>query len=329
MKILKLFGLTGLVIYAISLMASCGRMPENGSGGNEYLNAISSMSTSIIGKLKGESIPILYQTKLPLVQEDNLVSYGFSSSKAGTIIYSGGCFGSIRNAIKGEHHILFITMVEGSYENCSIQVTDSEGNTSEPLHVPPFKLDFSAPELSKVGDFQVQGRNIKIEIKASELGKLSYNGNCSGNLQHLKKGISEVLVSFQSDGQFSDCELKLLDRSGNTSEPLSLGTVRIDATPPVLEEIHPVPENISTYRPSYSFKTSKSGTINFSGKCMGNVHKAFAGINHISLLISEPGNYNDCKMTITDSSNNKSRTQKISPFVVVGGQELRGGVDGT
>ena len=213
------------MIYVILLMVSCGRVPENGSGGNEYLKSISSMSTSIINKLKGTSPPILYQTKPPLVQEDNLVSYGFSSSKAGTISYSGSCFGSTRNAIKGDHHILFITMVEGNYENCSIKVTDSEGNTSEPLHVPPFKLDFSAPELSKVGDLQVQGRQVKVELQASESGKLSFNGNCSGDLQQIKKGISEVLVSFPSDGQFTDCELKLLDPSGNTSVPLKLGKI--------------------------------------------------------------------------------------------------------
>ena len=208
MKILRLFGLTGLVIYAIFLMVSCGRGPENGSASNEYLKAISSLSSSIINKLKGTSAPILYQIKSPSVQEDNLVSYGFSSSKAGTISYSGNYFGSTRNAIKGDHDILFITMVEGKYENCSIQVTDSEGNTSEPLHVPPFKLDFSAPELSKVGDLRVQGRYVKIELQASESGELSFNGNCSGDLQQIKKGISEVSVSFPSDGQFTDCELK-------------------------------------------------------------------------------------------------------------------------
>ena len=208
-------------------------------------------------------------------------------------------------------------MVEGNYENCSIQITDSEGNTSGPLHVPPFKLDFSAPDLSKIGDFRIQGRNIKIEIKTSELGKLSYNGNCTGNLQQIKKGISEVLVSFPSDGQFSDCELNLLDPSGNISEPLKLGKVKIDATPPVLEEINPVPEKISKDGANYSFKTSKSGTLNFSGKCRGNVDKAVAGINHISLLTSDPGEYNDCKITILDSSNNKSKPMEISPFVVV------------
>ena len=114
--------------------------------------------------------------------------------------------------------------------------------------------------------------------------------------------------------------LSLSDASGNISKPLSIGTVRIDATPPILVEVKPVQEKIQTTRPSYSFKTSKSGTLRFSGKCRGNVDKAVAGINHIALLTAEPGVYNDCTMTLTDSSNNISHPLKISPFVVVEGQ---------
>jgi hypothetical protein len=154
-------------------------------------------------------------------------------------------------------------------------------------------------------------------IKSSESGILVYSGNCSGDLQHMNQGKSEISIRFPSDGQYSDCELKLIDSSGNTSEPLPLGTVRIDATPPVLAEIKPVPEKIHIDRPSYSFKTSKSGTLNFSGKCRGNVDKAVAGINHIALLTTEPGTYDDCTITLTDSSNNRSQPLKISPFVVV------------
>ena len=318
MKILRIFSLTSVVVYTVLLMFSCGRVSENGSGGRDNLKETRSIPTSIINKLKGESVPVLYQIKATSVQEENLVSYGFSSTKSGKIIYTGSCFGSTRNAVKGNNHILFIVMVEGKYENCSIQVTDSDGNTSEPLNVPPFKLDFSAPELSMVGDFRIQGRQIKIDIKASELGKLSYKGNCSGNLQQIKKGISEVLISFPGDGKFSDCEMKLRDTSGNTSHPLQIGTVVINTTPPILEEIKPVPENISTDRPSYSFKTTKSGTLNFSGKCRGNVDKAVKGINHISLITVKPGDYRDCEMTITDYYNNKSQPLKISSFVVVG-----------
>ena len=264
--------------------------------------------------------PTLSLVESPALNENNLVAFGFRSSKAGIISYAGSCFGSTRNAIKGDHHILFVTMVEGSYDDCAIQVTDSEGNTSGTLRVPSFRVDFTSPKLSQVGDFRVQGRNVEMEIKSSESGILVYSGNCSGDLQHMKQGKSELTISFPGDGQYSDCELKLIDSSGNTSEPLLIGTVRIDATPPVLAEIKPVPKMIHTNRPSYSFKTSKSGTLRFSGKCRGNVDKAFAGINHIALLTAEPGVYDDCTMTLIDSSKNQSQPLKISPFVVVGGQ---------
>ena len=264
--------------------------------------------------------PTLSLIESPALNENNLVTFGFRSSKAGTISYSGNCFGSTKNAIKGGHHIRIVTMVEGKYDDCTIQVTDSEGNTSDPLQVPSFKVDFTLPELTKVGDFRVQGRNVEMEIKASETGILVYTGNCNGDLQHMKQGKSEVSISFPGDGQYSDCEVSLRDASGNISEPLPLGTVRIDSTPPVLAEVNPVPKKIHTNRPSYSFKTSKSGTLSFSGKCKGNVDKAVVGINHIALLTAEPGTYDDCTLTLTDSSNNQSQPLKISSFVVVVGQ---------
>jgi hypothetical protein len=315
MKILRIFGLISLVIYSTLLMMACGRGPESDSTSNNDLKTIRSLSSSVINTLKGTTIPILNHIKSPSLQKNNLISFGFRNSKSGTISYSRNCFGSTKNAIKGDHHILLGSMVEGNYDECAIQVTDIEGNTSEPLQVPSFKVDFSVPELFQVGDFKFQVRNVEIEIKASETGNLVYTGNCSGNLQYMDQGKSEVSISFPGDGQYSDCKLKLIDSSGNTSVPLSLGTVRIDATPPVLDEIKPVPEKIHTNRPSYSFKTSKSGTLNFSGKCRGNVDKAVVGINNIALLTAEPGVYDDCTMTLTDSSNNISLPLKISSFV--------------
>jgi hypothetical protein len=116
-----------------------------------------------------------------------------------------------------------------------------------------------------------------MDIKASEAGSLVYSGNCSGDLQHMRQGKSEVFLSFPGDGQYRDCELTLNDASGNISEPLPLGTVSINSTPPVLAEIKPVPEKISTDRSSYSFKTSKSGTLNFSGKCKATMTMPLSG----------------------------------------------------
>ncbi len=111
--------------------------------------------------------PTLSLIDSPAMNENNLVSFGFRSTKPGTISYSGNCFGSTKNAINGDHHILFVTMVEGNYDNCAIQVTDSEGNISDPLQVPSFKVDFISPQLSQVGNFRVQGRNVEMDINAS------------------------------------------------------------------------------------------------------------------------------------------------------------------
>ena len=94
MKILRIFSLTSVVVYTVLLLFSCGRMSENGSGGRDNLKETRSIPTSIINKLKEESVPVLYQIKATSVQEENLVSYGFSSTKSGKIIYTGSCFGS-------------------------------------------------------------------------------------------------------------------------------------------------------------------------------------------------------------------------------------------
>ena len=309
-----------LAVLIIILFASCSSETNKDTATEEEQITKSSIQ-QIPASIKEVSVPPkLSLIESPSLNKNNLVSFGFRSSKAGTISYSGSCFGTTKNAIRGDHHILFVTMIEGKYDDCAIEVTDSEGKTSDPLHVPAFKVDFTTPELSQVGNFSVQGRKVKININASEVGSLAYTGNCRGDLKQMKQGRSEVSIIFPGDGQYSDCELTLIDPSGNISKPLPLSTIRIDATPPVLAEIKPVPEMISTDRPSYSFKTSKSGTLNFSGKCKGNVDKAVVGINHIALLTAEPGDYNDCTMTITDSSNNISQPLKISPFVVVRGQ---------
>jgi hypothetical protein len=211
MKILRIFGLISLVIYSTLLMMACGRGPESDSTSNNDLKTIRSLSSSVINTLKGTTIPILNHIKSPSLQKNNLISFGFRNSKSGTISYSRNCFGSTKNAIKGDHHILLGSMVEGNYDECAIQVTDIEGNTSEPLQVPSFKVDFSVPELFQVGDFKFQVRNVEIEIKASETGNLVYTGNCSGNLQYMDQGKSEVSISFPGDGQYSDCKLTLID----------------------------------------------------------------------------------------------------------------------
>ena len=59
---------------------------------------------------------------------DTTPDYTFSSSKAGTITYGGSCSSSTTIAIPGNNTITFNALAEGTYDNCTITVTDNSGN---------------------------------------------------------------------------------------------------------------------------------------------------------------------------------------------------------
>ena len=74
---------------------------------------------------------------------DTTPDYTFSSSEAGTITYGGTCetAGSATTAVVGHNLITYNTLSDGSYIDCTITVTDSAGNVSNPLSVTPFTVN--------------------------------------------------------------------------------------------------------------------------------------------------------------------------------------------
>ncbi len=74
---------------------------------------------------------------------DTTPDYTFSSSEAGNITYGGTCetAGSATTAIVGHNLITYNTLSDGSYIDCTITVTDSAGNVSNPLSVTPFTVN--------------------------------------------------------------------------------------------------------------------------------------------------------------------------------------------
>jgi len=67
-------------------------------------------------------------TAVPSLTTDNTPNYTFSSNIAGTIKYGGSCSSSTTIAISGNNTITFNALADGTYDNCSITVTDKSGN---------------------------------------------------------------------------------------------------------------------------------------------------------------------------------------------------------
>jgi len=67
-------------------------------------------------------------------------NYTFSSTKAGTITYGGSCSSGTTSATSGNNTITFLTLSDGTYSDCTIIVTDSDGNASNTLEITSFTV---------------------------------------------------------------------------------------------------------------------------------------------------------------------------------------------
>ena len=120
---------------------------------NKILNIIiiSIISLTIIScSSSDESASMITDTTAPVIAEvtavttptnDTTPDYTFSSSEAGTITYGGSCTSSTTSASSGNNAITFSTLSNGTYDNCTVMVTDNALNSSSNLPVSTFTVD--------------------------------------------------------------------------------------------------------------------------------------------------------------------------------------------
>jgi len=83
-------------------------------------------------------------TEVTTPTTDTTPAYTFSSTEAGTITYGGSCTSSTTSASSGNNPITFSTLSDGTYDNCTVMVTDNASNSSNSLAVNTFTVnDFS------------------------------------------------------------------------------------------------------------------------------------------------------------------------------------------
>jgi len=89
-------------------------------------------------KKEGPVLTDVYPVTTPT--DDPSPNYTFSSTKAGTITYGGSCSSGTTSATSGRNTITFDTLSAGTYIDCTIIVTDSDGNASNTLEVTSFTV---------------------------------------------------------------------------------------------------------------------------------------------------------------------------------------------
>ena len=78
-------------------------------------------------------------------------SYTFNASEIGWISYGGDCASDTLLVTAGNNTIVFNTLVNGSYSNCTVQLTDFLGNSSNVLAINTFTVSWVTKPLNDTG----------------------------------------------------------------------------------------------------------------------------------------------------------------------------------
>ena len=97
-----------LIIFPLILLTSC-------------INRENEVDTPATAAIIAEVIAVVTPTN------DSTPDYTFSSTKAGTITYGGPCSSSTTIAIAGNNTITLNALAAGTYDDCTITVTDNSG----------------------------------------------------------------------------------------------------------------------------------------------------------------------------------------------------------
>jgi len=113
-------------------------------------NSMSNSYTTSNGFTSADvTAPILSQvTAITTPDNDTTPSYTFSSNEAGSITYGGSCTSSTTSASSGNNSITFSTLSNGTYDNCTVMVTDNASNSSSSLSITRFIVNDISKESS-------------------------------------------------------------------------------------------------------------------------------------------------------------------------------------
>ena len=287
--------------------------------------ATDNATKAISGMLKNPPVLSWIRT-IPKFTSDSTPSFEFQSTKNGEIALGGGCLSDFTSAEYGINKITLKELNQGFYENCTISVTDQSGNKSEPLIIESFTIDTTSPVLKETSSIKTPSSvaNPEYSFHTDESGNIFFNGDCNSENNFALEGENTITLSSLHDGIYENCTISVVDKAGNVSNQLKLGSFEIvangslepDTKPPSLILMKEI-ESLSKDRsPSFTITSTEEGKLKTSGSCKSSILEVTTGENEITLNPLDDGTYSDCLVYVTDMFGNQSLTLNLSEFTV-------------
>ncbi|WP_254663592.1 Ig-like domain-containing protein [Pseudoalteromonas sp. BMB] len=273
---------------------------------------------------------------------DNTPNYTFTTDEAGELSMGGSCGTSSSTTISttGNQTITLTqtdnstALADGTYNDCTVTVTDSSSNASTALSITGFTVDTTAPTVAEVTAVTTPTNDTtpSYTFSATETGELSVGGSCgTSNSTTISSTGNQTITLTQTDnstalaqGTYSDCTITVTDSAGNASTALTISSFTVDTSAPTVAEVTAVttPTNDST--PNYAFSTTETGTLAVGGSCGTSSSTTISSTGNQIITLTQTdnstaladGTYSNCTITVTDSAGNANTALAISSFVV-------------
>ena len=178
-----------IIIFSITLLTSC-------------INRDDDVDTA-------SNAPIIAEvTRVATPTNDSTPNYTFSSTEAGTIKYGGPCSSSTTIAVAGNNTITLNTLSDGTYSDCTITVTDSEGNISSSHTITSFTVVI-LPILSEVTPVITPTIDTtpNYTFSSSKAGTITYGGPCSSSTTIAVAGNNTITLNALASGTYENCTI--------------------------------------------------------------------------------------------------------------------------
>jgi hypothetical protein len=262
--------------------------------------------------------PILNETGAIGNTNDSTPSYTFTSNESGTLSYNGACVSADTSGNSGSNTIVFNSLPDSTYTNCTIRLTDDAGNFSD-LTVSDFTINTVAVLIFEITVIGITNDNTPAySFTVNKTGNIIYSGGCTSATGSATTGFNNIVFNLLADDNYSNCEITFSDIYGNTAQ-LEITTFEVDTIAPILNELVAL-GTIANTTPTYEFSSSETGTITYQGSCSSLDTVAAIGDNSIAFAELLPGTYFNCIVSVTDVAGNTTDLN-VSTFTITGQAE--------